>query len=304
MHSPLQEMDGVVCCLNLEVDEPVPQTPQGARESQPITVDVLRQLFDEKLQPVMTAVDGMRNEVGGLKMQVAEHAEHIDMNDTKIANMQVQMEDWEGKTNSKFAEVDSRIGSMQQSISTKGPINEMNIDAKIKEIERDIQQMRAIGDTDDKAHMKKIVVGGLKNLANVEEAIKVLTDKLWEKWGPMPVDHYCKGDYSGIVFLKFESQTERDRALAVLNKVEKTGEFNDLWAEADQPSEVRAVQQVSFGAKWLLHKWDYVKSSMWVDEEAGVLWMGQDEVLRAFVSGAGLVVEYGSGWEEYLQSDG
>ena len=60
---------------------------------------------------------------------------------------------------------------------------------------------------------------------------------------------------------------------------------------------------MTFGAKWLLRQWGYLKDAMWVDEDAGVLWIGQDQVLRSFVTSNGLDIEYGDGWEDYLKSD-
>ena len=40
---------------------------------------------------------------------------------------------------------------------------------------------------------------------------------------------------------------------------------------------------------------------MWVDDHAGVLYMGQDQVLHEFTSDNRLHIEYGAGWDEYLQ---
>ena len=119
----------------------------------------------------------------------------------------------------------------------------------------------------------------------------------------MPIDHYSNGVYSGMLFLKFESQKDRDCALGLLNKMDKVGELANMWSKADRPIETRAVQQATFGAKWLLRQWGYLKDAMWADEDAGVLWIGQDQVLRSFVTSNGLDIEYGDGWEDYLKSD-
>ena len=54
--------------------------------------------------------------------------------------------------------------------------------------------------------------------------------------------------------------------------------------------------------KWLLHKWGFPKRSMWVDEAAGVLWMGKEQVVQASFRSEKLEIEYMKGWEEYMTS--
>ena len=70
-------------------------------------------------------------------------------------------------------------------------------------------------------------------MTHEEQAVKLLTDTLWDKWEPMPIDHYSKGEYSGMLFLKFESQKDRDCALGLLNKMDKVGELANMWSKAD-----------------------------------------------------------------------
>ena len=182
-------------------------------------------------------------------------------------------------------------------------LNEKGLEARLREIQSEIEQMRVMEDTNVKEHDVTLVIGGLKNFYDLDGASEFITRKLWKAWAPMPTDQYIKGDYKGIMFLKFETQKERDGALKVLTTIKKDDECSQMWVRADRPLEVRVVQQVTFGAKWLLQTWGYMKRSMWVEEDAGVLWMGDEQVLRAFTSNGRIDIEYSEGWKEFLQSN-
>ena len=42
---------------------------------------------------------------------------------------------------------------------------------------------------------------------------------------------------------------------------------------------------------------------MWVDEDGGALWMGQDMVVSACIKDGDANIQYGEGWEEFLKSE-
>ena len=143
------------------------------------------------------------------------------------------------------------------------------------------------------------VIGGLRDADSADDASTWVKDKLWQMWGPQPVEVYCKGDFRSVMFAKFSSKTDRDSAVVLLKQA------GGVWAKADQPIEVRAKASLAFGLKFLLHdKWGYEKYAIWADPESGSVWLGDDMVLQSVSVGEGaLKVTYGEGWEPWLQDD-
>ena len=144
--------------------------------------------------------------------------------------------------------------------------------------------------------------GGLSSQYTMEESFSWLSHWLWDSWAPQPIDHYFKGEtFSGLLFLKFQNEAARNTALKVLKKKLPAGD--GVWAKPEKPLEQRVALSALYGAKFMLHQWRWVKAAMWVDEDTGVLTLGDDEVMSVNVKEQHLTVTYGEGWETYLQSD-
>ena len=93
-----------------------------------------------------------------------------------------------------------------------------------------------------------------------------------------------KGDYKGIMFAKFESKPERDRAARVLKEAGLREGGASVRAKADLPAERRAPHNFLFGLKHLLVDWGFNRSNLWIDTDTGTLKTDTELIVTAVVS--------------------
>lgn len=118
--------------------------------------------------------------------------------------------------------------------------------------------------------------------------------------GTAPVDTYIKGDFKGVLFAKFMSKGAHDVAVDLLRKAGCKEGGNDIWGKPDLPLADRCKSSFAFGLKYLLVQWGFEKKSLWASPEDGGLWVGDDLVASATMTGKIMDVKYGEGWEDYL----
>ena len=111
---------------------------------------------------------------------------------------------------------------------------------------------------------------------------------------PQPAETYCKGDFKGILFARFESNTGRDEVVGWFRKTSTKIQGTSIWSKPDRPLNERVIQSLVFGTKYLLDK------SLWADPEIGSVTLWGEKVLKGSIEGEKLIIEYGNGWEEYL----
>ncbi|CAK0812608.1 unnamed protein product [Prorocentrum cordatum] len=96
---------------------------------------------------------------------------------------------------------------------------------------------------------------------NTDDAFKLVGDALWSKGAPYPVDHYVKGEFNGILFLKFTSKVDRDIAVKTLKEASIQHGSHNAWAKPDLPLDARANQSFLFSAKRMMTEWGYDRKS-------------------------------------------
>ena len=115
----------------------------------------------------------------------------------------------------------------------------------------------------DDARARTAVIGGLKDCGNIDEAYKMVTDTLWSKWSALPEDYYCKGDFEGLIFLKFATNTDRDAAINVIKTANLKKGDHKIWAKPDQAFVERMNNAFLFGVKHLMvDGWGYDRKSV------------------------------------------
>jgi len=120
--------------------------------------------------------------------------------------------------------------------------------------------------------------------------------------GPKPRDIFTKGDeFRGIIFAKFADKNQRDDAVSVLRRARCQQDGKDVWAKPDLPFEERTM--LVFGAKRVMTDWGYNKAGLWADPENGSLSLGGERVMCATIEGKVLKIDYGTGWQEFLNAD-
>ena len=113
-------------------------------------------------------------------------------------------------------------------------------------------------------HKKTAVFGGLSSMT-LEQAKKWLTNQVWSAWLSQLVEIYCKGEFKGIIFAKFQGNTERDEVVGWFRKTCTKIQDADVWSKPDCPLNERILQSLVFGTKSICCK------KLWADAETGLV---------------------------------
>ena len=114
--------------------------------------------------------------------------------------------------------------------------------------------------------------------------------------GSSPIDIYEKGDFNGIVFVKFACEADRNTAIPMLKKLKLQEDGAKIWAKADQQIEGRVETSVLFGIKYLLSSWGYPRNCCWVDMDAKTVECGDQIFATVSINDRQLNVSYGNEW--------
>ena len=91
---------------------------------------------------------------------------------------------------------------------------------------------------DQGALMCIAIMGGLFTLENLECAKQWITNMMWHSHGPSPIEVYCKGDFNGILFAKFNTRGERDAAIQIFRKAGCYEGGKQVWMKPDCLSKI------------------------------------------------------------------
>ena len=137
------------------------------------------------------------------------------------------------------------------------------------------------------------VIGGLSDTGGFPEAEAWVNNTLWSGWASLPTKMYFKGEhFDDVVFADFASAEERDKAIEIIKKERATVGNKSVWANIDQPVDVRAVESFLFGFKKQLTEWGYAKKQVWVDTEKSTVTVDGTEVVHGSVVGG----QFGAQW--------
>ncbi|CAE8650059.1 unnamed protein product [Polarella glacialis] len=271
---------------SMQFEQEMPATPEAAHSaSAPLTLGAIAGLLDEKLAPVTSSV-------ASLTLRLNKLQENFE---SQFADTRLEME-----TNIEI--LDSRVSSVESAIS-KVALLESTLEGLIKRSQDELLNFKGASQTTSAPDVvSTTVIGGLSSLGNSESGIQWVKDKLWWTNAPQPTDVFTKGsDYIGLVFAKFATASERDRAISTLNQAkEKMSDGKMVRASPDRPVEERAVRRILFGAKDMLYQKGLAWDSLWVEPESGVLQFDTDIVMTVSVLNSTISVNYGTDWETYL----
>ena len=236
---------------------------------------LLDRKFDERLIPIVEQVGKLESEVAKLSITVADDKKHTD---DKLDTIQSRLQVLESSSSS----------SMQMHYDPNSELQN-----KVQELEKAVRIIKEPSSEDSR--MVTALVGGLKELGNVDDAFKFVSEALWSTWAPHPQDHYTKGEFQGILFLKFPSREDRDVAIESIKKANITHSGNKIWAKPDLALSVRMKQGFLCKMKNMMVGWGYDPKSLWVNVDEGSLQVGFDTVLTSKVEGTNFNVDFTSG---------
>ena len=268
-----------------------PLAPMGGAGvgNQPVTLDALAALLDEKLMPVSAAVDRVQSDIAGFQKAVREEIS------TFQADVKAEVTTLRTEVQSEVQGLSVRLASVETAIHT-GAAPELAT-TSLAEMQKQIDALKYQRASVD--YSRTLVLGRLAGHDGFDGAAKWAKAKLAELQNPLPIDEYCKGDFKDIVFLKFSSEVDRDRAVEALRKAKLTYGGKPVWARPDQPAEVRIPEKFLFGLKKQLVEWGFSRSEVRVDSNTGKLTVGGEEAVTAKAATGAISYQWHGAWKDW-----
>ena len=237
--------------------------------SSPVTLDAMREmmgaLLDQKLHPVSTAISKVETDLNKLQTEVK----------TQFATFQIRLD-----------ETVARVTALEDRPSQPA-YDDSPLQKRISEIEQMLSTMKIQTKSGVVA-----VVGNLQPLGSEEAATNLILSKLSQTKAAKPIQTYVKGSFSGMVWLRFATNSDMMCAVEILNNFRIPVNEKTVWAGEDLPIEKRVPRSFLFGCKKLLASWGYKKSLVKVDTDALQLKINSQLVISAITENDQLKVSY------------
>ena len=248
-----------------------------------VGLDQLSALLDQKLDPMQKSMAGLERQMGELSISV----------DERLRKMESRMDS-----------SDVRIEKLEVLVAKGPPHGAASVFAdQLKALQEEVARLRYSGTATAGAESDMeltMVLGGLESLSDVDEAWQWIADHMWTMHGPPPTEVYCKGDFSGMVFARFESTADRDRAVNLMNRRRRREGGNNIWAKPDEPVDIRVPTSFMRGLRWILAEEGYTKKDYYICPETLTFEAGGAKVLKAGVKDGILDLEWlDPAWKEW-----
>ena len=287
--SPLNEMDGmntgsgpagsVPELPGLGIDSTavaIPLTPGASttiavqdQQAGPLTLESISALLDMKLSPVQQELAAIK----GHAISRMEFNQAVKPLKEEVTDLTRRMSELEMSTSQPASRAASEVGS--------------TIEAKLQELERQVNEINELQSARprDIPHDREITAlfGGLEKVGG-EEAAKVwLKKKLSDLHCQTPTDVYPIGDFTGILFCKFDSKIARDSAVLKYTRARISHGGQIAWSRPDLPIERRVPETFLFALKKQLVAWEYTKQEVRVDTDQLTLKIDGEVIVQASV---------------------
>ena len=183
--------------------------------------------------------------------------------------------------------------------------SEAKTSAELEKIWKEISEFKK-GDIDFKGAVDSstILFGGLQNLS-FDDAQEWIKEQIKERKLEEPEIMYYKGDeYVGLVFAKFAVSKAADEVVRKMSKLKRGQE--EVWCKKDLPLDRRVPLSFLLGTRRQLISWGFTKSNVRVQEESNTLTVAGQPVMKAFVSGSTLKLDWinqeWKNWTEFVES--
>ena len=183
--------------------------------------------------------------------------------------------------------------------------SEAKTNAELEKIRKEISEFKKGGvDVKGAGESSTILFGGLQNLS-FDDAQDWIKEQIKARKLEEPEIMYYKGDdYVGLVFAKFVTTKAAEDVVKKMYKL-KRGE-EEVWCKKDLPLDRRIPLSFLLGARRQLISWGFTKSKVRVHEETNTLTVAGQPIMKAFVSGSILKLDWISqewkNWAELVES--
>eukprot|EP00435_Cladocopium_sp_Y103_P044086 s179_g12.t1 len=186
--------------------------------------------------------------------------------------------------------------------------------SRLEQLEKEISNLKINGNASAKEAANprplSMVIGNIPKASSLEEAKAWLIKHCNSTKIPAPTDSqvYSKGTFSGLLFVKCQSETHRESLIQSIREVAKeTQEPNAggsgssrLFAKVDLTFDARAVESTLYAMKKMLISWHFHAACLKYDLQQGSLTVAGREIVRLKVDNFSMIFEWCDGeWEKW-----
>lgn len=250
-----------------------------------LTLESIGDLLDKKLSPLKNSVESVKDDLTSFKTAVASKIDSTNARVDKVSDEVVHL-----KNRSKAMEqgLDEIKGKFAEFEAVGGPSDE-SLAQKVESLEKSIQGLRMAPII---TGIATSVVGGLQDASSGEVAKQWLKVKLGQKGIEGFIDVYFKGDFKGLLFMKFSPLAMRDAAMLKFNATKNMFSTKVSYMNPQLPIQERAPNTFLNGLKKLLVQWEFTAASVSWDSEKQTLDIEKKTVLKASVKDFVLVLDW------------
>jgi hypothetical protein len=257
----------------------------------------------EKLNWIMEKMGNMATKADMTAVNKNISAVEIEISDMKKnAVTKNELKTEIGGLTTRIGTLETEMNALAAGATATG--ENLTLIRRITQLETDLKA-KPTGATDgEKDRSTTAVIGGLAGSDDTDAAFQFISDNLWWNHAPLPIEHYCKGDFKGLLFLKFSSTAERDIAVKKIKDAKLKQGDQDIWAKADLPAKIRARQALLFGIKRIMMSWGvYAQGSIWVNIEKSCVMVGNETIITVSENGDELQEQITDGWNDELNCE-
>ena len=181
-----------------EDDEEKP--PAWANSLKSELVSEVKSVLRQEMKTLRTEVGALQTNVAEIQGDVKQLAENLDI-------------------------TTARVTMLEQSCETDQASESFDLRKKIMQIEKDIELLRsaATSSAEGLSDMKVTAVVGLNGTTSSDEALTEFHTMVWNLYIDLPMQApFIKGEFTGVVFVKFDTETDRDTFVSKIRSSEYT----------------------------------------------------------------------------------
>ena len=283
---------------NMEEEAEFKEEFKNEADDVPATLSAIGRLLDQKLTPVSSAIEKLENQFEHLQLDLGGKIQKIR------DDIRAEVHTMEGKISKLdigLTATTRRLDYIELAVNT----GEVSAEAarKFEKLQQQvlelIHQKSMTKGMDDRACLA--VYGGFpRDADNVDAYKQWLANRIRDSSGCNPIEQFHKGDYKGIIWARFPSRADRDRAVESVRQANiKHPDGRALWARPDLPAEVRIPEGLLFGFKRTLVEWGFARSTVRVDTDTSSVKVGGELVLTVKIVGGRINCTWHGAWAEW-----
>lgn len=245
---------------------------------QPITLKAFENMLDQKLVPLHQFLQQI----------------HLDLNAFKDS------------VRKEFANIGLQVTAIEEQAATTM--------ARVEQLEKELSDLKInkniLGKEVANPRPLSMVIGNIPNASSLEEAKAWLNKHCNSAKIPAPTDSqvYSKGPFTGLIFVKCQSETHRESLIQSIRETAKElhvpnadgSGSSRLFAKVDLTFDARAVESTLFSMKKMLTSWNFHPASVKYDLQQGSLTVAGREIVRVKVENFSMVFHWCDGeWQKW-----